>query len=402
MLSNGLKKVPFWCLLLVATPIFAEGIVDVTPYISTSVNYDDNVFRFSSPTQAQAAFGSSETADLVKRIDFGANANLRLSRQLVTLSANINESKYNRFDLLDNTGNSYGLGWNWRLGNDFYGVLNTSKSEGIAGFNEVRSPVKNTRTSTRKSASINWSLQPDWTLHATGEHTETENELSSFISQDRKDEVFETGVRYQNTLATQLGLSYRINESSYPNREGATQFFFGNESKLESIIATAAWQPSQKTRISTRLSQVSIAYKDKSQRDFSGFSQRWIVDYALSGKVNVGVSAYKEVSPIEDIESNYVQATGANFNSSWNITSKVALRGGLGFEERDYLGNTGFLTANSSDRDDESITANLSLQYLPTARSLVQLQYQGEKRTSSIDSQSYQFNNINFTLRYDF
>jgi exopolysaccharide biosynthesis operon protein EpsL len=403
MLKRVIKNSTVGCLLLFSGLVFAEGIIDVNPYISPSLNYDDNVFRFSSPAQAQAAFATSATSDLIKRLDLGATINLRLSRQLVSLSASVSESRYGRFDILDNTAKSYGLGWNWRLGNDVYGVLSTNKREAIAGFNEIRNPVKNTRTTSSQLASIYWNYHPDWTVYASHEVADTENELINFSSLDRKDQVFETGLRFQNTLGTQVGLSYRVNESRYPNRAGLSQFFFGKQSEQESISVAAAWLPTPKTRISARFSQISIEYKDKPQRGYDGFGQRWDISHALTGKINLAASAYKEVAPIDDVESTYVQVTGVSFSPSWSLTSKISLRAGVGYEERDYLGSAADpIFNNNEDRNDISKTANLSLLYTPTDKTLVQLQYLGEKRTSSIDNQGYEFNNLNLSFRYDF
>ena len=384
------------CLMLFSRPLLAEGIIDINPYINGSINYDDNIFRLSSSTK------SDDSGDTVKTVQVGVDVNLRLSRQLISVSANISENKYNRFDILDNTGKGYALGWNWRLGNDLYGVLSHSKTEAIAGFNEIRSASKNLRTAKRDFASFNWDFHPDWTIYFNGEQFKTENALSNFSALDRKDNALETGLRYQNTLGTQLGLSYRTSESNYPNRTGFSQFLFGEESKQKILGVSAAWLPTAKTRIGSRLSQVKIEYKDKPQRDFDGFSQRWDINHSLTSKVNLNAAAYQEVAPIDDIESTYVETTGASVNSAWAITSKTTLRGGFGYEQRDYLGSAGLLAVGNDDRNDESLLGSLSLQYMPTYKTSLQLQYQGERRTSNIDSQSYQFNNINFSIRYDF
>lgn len=397
MFRRASKNILIGCLLLFCAPTFAEGIVEINPYISTSLTFDDNVFRFSSPAQAKAAFGSSVTSDVVKRLDLGVDVSFRLSRQLVTLSANTNESRYNRFNILDNTGKSYGLGWNWRLGNDLYGELSTSKNVSLAGFTEIRNPVNNVITFTRQRASINWDIHPEWTLHVSDEQVKIENELSSFNSLDRNDEIVEGGVRYQNPTGTQLGLAYRVIASEFPNRTGFAQFFFGDESKLKTIIASAAWAPTKKSRLSAQLAQVNIEYQNKPQRNFQGISQRWNLDQSVSAKTNINLTAYQEVYPIDDVESTYVETTGAAINSTWSLTSKVSLRGGLGYEERAYPSSK-----NLFDRSDESKRANLSLLYTPTDKSLVQLQYQGEKRTSNLDVQSYQFNSLNFLVRYNF
>jgi exopolysaccharide biosynthesis operon protein EpsL len=398
MFGHAYKPILVGCLLCISASALAEGMIDIKPYVSANVSYDDNVFRFSSSDQAKAAFGSSATSDVVKRIDLGVNVNLRLSRQVFTLASNINESRYDRFDILDNTGKSNRLGWNWRLGNDVYGELSASKSDAIAGFNEIKQPVKNLRTTSRQKASVHWNFHPSWTADAIREHVKTENELISFNGSDREDDVFETGVRYQNPLGTQLGLAYRILDSDFPNR---TFSILGDESTKKDIIVTAAWLPTAKTKISARISQVSIEYKDTPQRDFNGLSQRWNLDHALTGKTNINLTAYQEVSPVDDVLSTYVKTKGFGVNPVWNATSKIAVRAGLGYEERDYLGSSGFLLVDS-DRYDESKLANLSLIYAPTTKSVVQIQYQGEKRTSNAINFDYQFNNINFLLRYDF
>lgn len=395
------KSVTVWCLIFFSIPSIAEGIIDIKPYVGTSIDYDDNVFRFSSPEQAKAAFGSSTTSDTVKRVDLGVDINLRLSRQLLTLSSNINDSRYNRFEILDNTGKSNRLSWSWRLGNDVYGELTASKSEAIAGFNEIKQPVNNLRTSSHQIASINWNLHPDWTLSTSYEKAKTENNLSNFKALDREDDIYESGVRYLNQRGTQVGLSYRVADSNFPSRTGFTQLFFGDESTQKEIITNVVWLPTSKTRISARISQVSLSHPGLSTRDFNGLSQRWNIDHSLTGQVNLNLSVYQEVNPVDDVISTYVKTKGFSVNPNWIVTSKISLRGGLGYEERNYLGSAGILF-NNADRYDESKLANLSLTYTPTRKSLIQLQYQGERRSSNIDNSGYQFNNLNFLLRYDF
>jgi len=398
MFNHTYKYMLAVCFAGVFTPVHAEGMIDIKPYVGANITYDDNVFRFNSPDQAEAAFGSSVTSDIVKRLDFGVNVNLRLSRQVFTLASNINESRYDRFELLDNTGKSNKLAWNWRLGNDVYGELSASENQAIAGFTEVRQPVKNLRTTSRQIASVHWDFHPDWTVDATRDHVKTENELISLNGSDRDDDAFEVGFRYQNPLSTQLGLAYRILESDFPNRAISV---LGGETTKKDIIVTAAWLPTAKTKISTRVSQVNITYKDTSQRDFNGLSHRWNLDHTLTGKTAVNLTAYREVSPVDDVFSTYVKTKGFSVNPAWNPTSKISVRAGLGYEERDYLGSSGFLLVDT-DRYDETKNASLSVSYTPTNKSIVQIQYQGENRTSNITNSGYKFNNVNLMMRYDF
>jgi exopolysaccharide biosynthesis operon protein EpsL len=402
MLNPTLKKVHLWYLMsLLPLSVAAEGIVDVRPYISTNVNYDDNVYRFSSPSEAIRLLGSSATSDVAKRIDLGVNVNLRLSRQLISLSANINKTDYNRFNNLDNTGKSNSLQWDWKLGSKLYGVLSASQTESVAGFNEARTPVKNLRTVDRKSASINWDLHPDWTIHFSREQVEFDNAAATSRELNREDNVTEGGIRYQSQLDTRLGLAYRVVDSTFPGRTGLVKIRLGDDSSQKELIASAEWAPTFKTKIAARLSRFNLVSPDVADSDRNGFSQRWDFGYRPTDKVNLNLAAFHTVSPQEDVISTYVKTTGFELTPNWNLTSKVGLRGNLGYQKIAYIGSAG-VSGNSDDRSDVSRQVGLSLYYTPTLKSLVQLQYQGEKRTSNISNLDYVFNNLNFFFRYDF
>ena len=46
--------------------------------------------------------------------------------------------------------------------------------------------------------------------------------------------------------------------------------------------------------------------------------------------------------------------------------------------------------------------AYLTLAYEPTLKSLIQMQYQTEKRKSTLNNQNFDFNSISFTARFNF
>ena len=380
----------------------AEGMIDIKPYVSANATYDDNVFRFANAQQASAAFGSPVTSDRILRTDIGVDAKVRLSRQLIKLSANINDNKYNRFSLLDNVGKSYSGNWNWRLGNDVFGEIGASKDVAIAGFTETRNPVRNTRITQRKFANAVWQFQPDWAIRVNHENNESDNSVDSFHTLNRQSDVYETGLQYANTSGTQIGLSYRNTTSTYANRTGFTLAQFGDENKQQELAVNMGYQPTAKTRLSGRVAQVKLDYKNIPQRAFNGLSERINLDYALTAKTAFNFSIYKELSAVEDVVSTYVETTGLSINPSWSITGKLILRGGMGFEKRNYLGSSGISLVNTANRFDESKTGNLSLIYLPTRKSLVQVSYIGERRTSNLSNLNYDDNTVSALFKYSF
>jgi exopolysaccharide biosynthesis operon protein EpsL len=404
MQITSLNKVQFWYFMsswAMIMPAMAEGIIDITPSVNASINYDDNIYRFSSSARARQFLGSTDTSDVVKQVGLGVNVNLRLSRQLVNLSSSINKNSFNRFKSLDNTGKANALRWNWQLGNDLNGQLGISEQQAISGFNETRTQDRNLTTSNQKFASLNWNFIPDWSLRVNREINTFENDTQSNIVLDREDEVFETGINYQNQLDTNLGLAYRVVDSSFPNRTGVVLNTFGKESTLKESILTAAWAPTVKTRISTRFSKVTLERESANVDGFSGVNQRLVIDHVLTGKINLNMAVYKNLSQVDDVFSSFVDIRGFSLNPNWNITSKLILRPGFNYEERNYIG-TSSNTPNNEDRVDKTEDASLGLVYLPNYNTSVQLLYRGEKRTSNLANAGYRFNSLNLSVNYQY
>ena len=401
MLVFKLKVVLIVSLLAASTQVLAEGIIDLKPYVITSINHDDNLFRLSSKQQAIAVLGSENMADTVARLQVGADLNLRLSRQLFQVTTSINADKYSRFNNLDNTGNNLGLRWDWRFGNDVYGILSANKRKSIAGFDQTRTAVKNVTTLDRQTASINWDFHPDWTLFLNSERYNFINEAISSVQLDREDKIIETGLRFTSPLDTQLAISYRIVDASFANRTGLLKTILGSKNSQKELVFTAAWLVAPKTRISTRISKVNLSRDDSLLTDFSGLNQRWMLDYSASAKLNFNMAVFQVLSPIDDVATTYVKQTGFEINPTWNFSSKVALRANLSYLESAFIGSERFI-AGQQQRQDASTQASLSLIYAPTIKSQLQLQYTGEKRNSTIENAGYQFNNLNFLVRYDF
>jgi exopolysaccharide biosynthesis operon protein EpsL len=397
----SVKNIPAWCCLAFSTSLLAEGMITLNPYASSSISYDDNLYRFSSDREARAVLGSGSQSDIIKRLDLGLQANLQLSRQMISLSTNLSDSQFNRNSRLDNTGSANSVRWDWQVASKLHGELSMSRTKAISGFNEIRNTDKNIRTNNKKFASIQWDIHPDWTLYTSREYNELENDLVLSRVLNRRDVSVQSGLRYHSALSTVVDVAYKTVDSDFDSRTGQIKTILGDTSNQQEWLLNLAWQPSAKTQLSTRFSQVELKRPNAQVSDFSGFNQSWTLGYLLSDKVNLNISVYRNLLPVDDVISTYIKATGYSISPNWNITSKLNFSSRLSMEKRDYIGNANLLGITQS-RDDESIQAGASLSYTPTQHLMMQMQYSGENRTSNAVNAGYQFNNINFLLRYNF
>lgn len=387
-------------LCLMSSQAYAEGMVELQPYVRAGVLYDDNLFRFASKTEAEAA-GFSSQSDRVNTLDAGAQLNLRISRQLVRVNAGINDNKYNRYDFLDNTGKSYGITWDWRLGNDVYGDLSTSHSQSIAGFNDNDIIVRNLRTFKHQRASINWNVLSTWTLYSIAEYSDFENEEAIFQPLDREDDSYEVGTRFQTTSGTKVGLFYRYLKSDFINRVGTTALIFGRKNEQDQYGLNLAWLPTLKTRFTGQISTIRFTRENALQNNFNGLNQRWNLDYALSGKTSLGLTAYRELTSVDDLLSTYVLFKGAGANANWNATSKLNFNTSYGVGKREFLGGSSVFSV-PVEREDNTKRFGLNMAYAPTEHASLQLRYVNEDRVSNINSFAYQFQSINLIGQYSF
>lgn len=387
-------------LCLMCSQSYAEGMVELQPYVRAGVLYDDNLFRFASKAEAEAA-GFSSQSDRVNTLDAGAQLNLRISRQLVRVNAGINDNQYNRYDFLDNTGKSYGITWDWRLGNDVYGDLSTSHSQSIAGFSDNDIIVRNLRTFKRQRASINWNVLSTWTLYGIADYTDFENEEAIFQPLDREDDSYEVGTRFQTTSGTQIGLFYRNLKSDFINRVGTSALIFGRENEQDQYGLNLAWLPTLKTRFTGQISTIRFTRENALQNNFNGLNQRWNLDYALSGKTSLGLTAYRELTSVDDLLSTYVLFKGAGANANWNATSKLNFNASYGVGKREFLGGSSVFSV-PVEREDNTKRLGLNMAYSPTEHASLQLRYVNEDRVSNISRFEYQFQSINLIGQYSF
>lgn len=391
--------------------LLAEGILEFKPSIGVDTTYDDNIYRFSTPEQAKAVFGTSSTSDTIVRTELGLDVDLRLSRQLISLTSNISKSEYNRFDQLNNVGKSFGLAWDWQLGNQFFGQIGASESEAFSGFDELRNASGNIRVAKRKFANANWRLHPSWTASVNASTSSSDNSLGIYSFLNNESNAIQAGIQYRNLRGTQLSLAYRNSVLNYKDNVGDRLVLFGDESTTNELIVNATWEPTTKIRLSTRLSQINLDYNNANftsilpQRSFSGLNKRVIIDYLASAKTNINFNIYNEIFAVEELSSTFVKSKGFSINPSWRPTDKLSFTASWGTNERDFLGDSGISTITSLvfiDRFDKTKSTSMSMVYLPTQKSLVRLTYSGADRTSSLDRENYEFNMVNLAFKYFF
>lgn len=379
-----------------------SGMIDIRPYVSATTMYDDNIFRFASATQAQAAFGTTAMGDTMTSLNAGVNIGVRLSRQQLNLGLGLTDNKFDRFKLLDYTGNNASAAWLWQFGNHVNGVLSYTESESAPGFAEIRSTLKNLRTTTRWLGSINWQFHPSWLTFVSYEQNQYDNSSIDSKGFNTDNDAIELGVQYESAALSKIRLSLRDTTSNYPDRTGLQLQLFGDSNSQREIISTFGWSPTKLAKVNATVSFVELDYPSHSNRNFTGLSQKWMLDYLLTTHTDVVFSVFKEVSAVQDVLSTFIESTGFSIQPTWQATSKISVGGSALYQDRAYLGSSGVFAGTTAERRDQFRNLNMFLNYQMTRKLLLQTNYSVENRTSNVNVYNIKDNTLSASLRYDF
>ncbi len=347
------------------------------PVVSYGHSYDSNLFRLESDFAAVLyGIDTSIHGDTFQRLGVGFDLDWKQGRQRVVAKALASKTRFDRYSLLNYSGQDANLEWQWQLGNYWSGRLGTSRIKSLGTFREVTGLVPNTRTDENLFFEANYLIHPRWQASLrTNSRTYTYSAVAQRTSNYDND-GWSLGAYYLGNTLSRIGLEFRDSAYRYPNRTldvtppGLTE----TDLRDRSINLVANWQPSSKSALNVRIGRVERKNKHIPALDHSGLNWRLDGNWAVSGKSLIGASLFREVRNTEYATSNHAMVTGATLSYSWQFMPKTRLRASLGQEDYDYDGIA---------RRDTVRSATLAAVYEPWSGGEVSAGVQRETRNSN-------------------
>ncbi len=349
-----MKVVSQWCLLGGFGAMFCLASLDasaallpnsIKPYVKAKLNRDDNLFRKAS----------NEEPDTISTIGAGMNLNLELGRQTIRSYIDISSERYNTFDNLDNIAKNAGVFWHWRAGRNWWGNLAYSFKQGQAGFNQIRSPEKDTRTDNRLAFDLFTPITPDWRVRFNLLYKQLE--LDKAFGRNRDTVSFGLETQYLTGSKSYLGFRIGRNSTEFPNRETTDTFSVSNYDENEYGVV-ARWEPTGRSSFAVTLLR-TVRQFDATPGNFPGNTGRIQYRWKGSSKWNVTASLWRQddslarpqgnddgggggASPPQNQEvdqneefSGFVLTSGVSVRPMWRITSKIRAIGELAYLNKD-------------------------------------------------------------------
>lgn len=365
-------------------PVAADPADPLQLRLDYQVMRDSNFFR-----QPATVAPSSE---VIQILSAGLIVDKSLSRQTLQASLTARQYRYQNHRTLDFDGIDFKGDWRWRIGNDWSGLISISENDTAGGYEDSQTqnllPYR-IRQRTR-SANAGYQLGPVTSLRAAIADYERESTLSTTDRVENRSGEF--GIRFDSPAGSYLGLNYRRSKVAYPDQQSVGGTAVDNGYEDREVRATTHWAYSGKTTLDAWVSLFRRRHNQYAERDVSGLQGRLSANWGATGQILFAGEIWRTLSPIEQLTASYTLNSGAALAATWNISAKLALRGKVSREERDYRGDPGYVLNTGPRRLDTLFTPEIALDYRPWRQGGLSLSYQAPERTSNYPLAGYEYN----------
>ena len=371
--------------------------------------WDSNVFRLSRGQGAPPPSpGESALSDRYSVTSVGAILDAPYSLQRFQADATFFATRYNRFSQLDYNGHRARGAWLWSLTPHVKGDLGASDSKELANFAIFRVTARDLVTAREAHATGTVELTPSWLLYGGYTHAEREHSDPLRRINDVKTDAGEARLSYVTASDNRIGVSVRHEEGKTPEDVVFGSIPFRNDYKQQSVGVVGTWSAGGASRLEGRADYVHRTYEQFSERNYNGPSMRATYVWTPTGKTTLTTAVYREIAPLDDIQTSFVLLTGVSVRPRWDATSKISVQGNLEYAKWDFRNSLPLVPGSTvpslipGDYQHRVRTGGVTVSWKPFTRVLFQAGAMRESRTSTLAFADYVVNVFTLEARIGF
>jgi hypothetical protein len=447
-------------LLLGSCPALAFDNDRLTLSAGYEFGYDTNVFRLPSQAEVvQPSPGNSRRGDQLSAATIGLRYRQQIGRQ--AFEAGLVEAlyRYKTFRSLDHNAMASEVRWVGEIGDSWRPLLEWTRTKNLAGFADVRVPVRNIQTIDRLNMELRYAVTPSWEALGALSGERLTNDAPEEAALDSRTRALELGIAHTPPTGNRVELHLRYIDARYPNSSvfpfglvdplsyvqaeiffsglynptgwgqidwqighGARHYSGSADRNLDSWIGRLAytWKPSDKTSL---LAEYSRSIGDQWMRTMVGPAAATgstgapgpdaLSPAAASARptLHAGPSSVTGAAASADSLgslSNFAINTVVGISPRWQPSSKTALRGHFEWRRRDFHGPfgielpSGTASVVTPAARDTTRTFGLSVAYNPWRTISVTLSWLSEHRRSFDPALEFDANVFAVGLRAQF
>jgi exopolysaccharide biosynthesis operon protein EpsL len=364
-----------------------------SPNVFASMTHDSNLLRLDKSAS------STNTADFLRQMGVGMNVDWKVARQQILLTAAINDTRFDRYSMLNYRGRDLQGRWNWQLDNHISGDLGCTDNLTIGSFENQQALVSNQISRERCFYDGQWLFHPSWQVGIGA--SKSKISFSDIIQRilNSENDVWETTLQYLSSASTKVGVKLRETNGHYPNQAVDFIRMIDNGYQQHEILATLDWNDGGHNLFWGHAGPVQHKEDHFSVRNYNGFNARGHYAWLPTGKIRLDISAWHELWTWDDMTTSYSLNRGISLMPSWMPVATITVSGKIQHEKRDFLGDPGILVL-TTNRKDTAVTRELTVSYQPTRSYSFNVSVGNDKRDSNLPLFSFNSETVSINATF--
>ncbi len=388
------------CALLAwQSPVVAEDPRAFSAAVGDEYSYDDNLYRLP------AAFGTGGSGisrvDHINTTSLQAMGRVHQGQQQFSLALELSDNRFMRNASLDNTSGTGRFTWDWLVTPHFTGTAGTDLTRMLAGFADNRFFAKDLVDTSEYFATAVSRFSSRWSLN--GELREADTTHSAGLRQidDFHSRSGTLGIRYFLAAESSVGVDFRYIDAYFPRPATFGGAPFERDYRDSDLRLLIKYVVTGSLSLDASAGYLKRHYLHSSFGSFSGDVWRTSLQWQVSGKTQVVLSAWRELTAYLDSQSDYFVSQGASIAPTWSVTGKISLTATAAWTRQDYLSSSPSAVLLAS-RLDHVRSAQAALDYAPRDWVTLVLSYRYERRDSNRPQFPYddRLASANLTIKY--
>ena len=403
------KALKFYLMLLLAY-IFSTSVLsaqevnqdNIEPYILSSLVYDSNFFRLAGKQEAQKSLGDTTMDDFYTQIGAGVNMNTELSRQKLSLGAEVTRSNFSHFGFVDNTAGNGEIRWDWLVGKQWSGVVQYNYDRSLPSYADdqitLKDVLKDTVTKNGGLVSGRFQFTPEWAISANIKKIDKAHDADPVKLLDRNTTAFQLAMDYATSTDSGYSVYYRNSKVDFPDRPETSLLDNGYRDQWFGL--TTQINSGGHSRAEAQLEYLRRNHVHLTDRDYSGLLWRLAYDWQITGKLAVEASLWRGIDQVEDVFANRVIEKALEFTPVWSVSEKIKISGDISSNHRNYINFTD--TALAAARKDDLMTLGAQLEYTPVKLLRCIFRWERGDRNSNSDIYDFIYNSVSASIQLTF
>lgn len=354
-------------------------------FADESWTHDTNVFRLSEHLDPVPITGSSRKGDDWWTTTVGANLDVPVSLQRFQLNGSFSDARYHNFKALNHHEHTAKAEWDWAVRRELTGDTGYAEQKHLASFANIQGTTPDIVKNRQAWFNGAWLVTPSWRAHTSLNVGDSRHADATRQINDLEAASAEVGYSYVTAQENRIGVAVRQEKGRSPHTFLLRGVDFNNEYRQTSVGVQGRWLFTAHSRVDGRVDYTRRNYEQFTNRDYSGPTARGTYTWMPTVKTRVAATVYRDVAPLEDVQSRFILITGANIRPQWDVTEKISVKGNLEYSKWDYRGDQ---TLGPSI-ENRVKAAGLGLAWKPLRDVLLQATYQHEQRSSNVPTGDY-------------